>query len=98
MANTRQSAKRARQTDKRRARNVQARGAMKSTVRAAVETIQKKDSAKAAEAYLQAIRALSKAASKGAIPRARAERKISRLTLLAKRAFPEALKATAAKS
>src|SRR5690349_7026239 len=93
MANTRTAAKRARQADDRQARNTLVRGATRGTLKAAVEAVKSKDVAKAAEAYKAAIKALAKAASKGAIPKGRAARKISRLTLMAKRTLPEALKA-----
>ena len=88
MANTRQSTKRARQADARQARNVVVRSATKTSVRTAMEAIQSKDAAKAKTAYAAAVRALAKAASKGALPQGRAARKISRLTLQAKAAVP----------
>ena len=53
--------------------------------------LDKQDAAKAKEAYHAAVRAISKAASKGSIPQGRAARKISRLTHLAKKALPAAL-------
>lgn len=90
MANTRQSTKRARQNGERRERNIQTRAAMRTAVRGAVEAVQKKDAANASTAFSKAIQALSKAASKGAIPKARAARKISRLTLLANKTLPQA--------
>jgi small subunit ribosomal protein S20 len=93
MANTRQSAKRARQSKKRTTRNIVNRSTTKSAVRSAIEAITKLDVATAKEAYAQAIKALSKAATKGAIPKGRASRKISRLTQLAKKAKPEAVSA-----
>jgi small subunit ribosomal protein S20 len=96
MANTRQSAKRARQADKRRERNLIIKSSTKTAVKAAVLAITKKE-ASAAEAYMSAIKALSKAASKGSIPSRRAARKISRLTLLLKKAAPSALVADQAK-
>lgn len=89
MANTRQSTKRARVEKKRTLLNQANRSATKSAVRGAVSAIAKGDVKTAQEAYLSAVRALSKAASKGAIPKGRAARKISRLTLLAKRTKPE---------
>lgn len=95
MANTRQSTKRARQNGERRERNIQNRAAMRTAVRGAVETLQKKDAANASQAFSKAIQALSKAASKGAIPKARAARKISRLTLMANRVLPQATKPAA---
>lgn len=91
MANTRQSSKRARQALGRQSRNQTVRGATRSALRAAIEAVKSKDLAKAKAAYTQAVRALSKAASRGAIPRARAARKISRLTTWVKKALPDAL-------
>lgn len=93
MANTRQSTKRARQTKKRTANNTNNKSATKTVVKAAVEAITKLDVATAKIAYLNAVKALSKAASKGAIPKGRAARKISRLTQLAKKTKPEAISA-----
>lgn len=90
MANTRQSGKRAGQAKKREAQNIVTRSATKTAVRKAVESISKK-TAESAESYILAIKALSKAASKGGIPKARAARKISRLTKLAKKVNPSAL-------
>jgi small subunit ribosomal protein S20 len=89
MANTRQSTKRARIEKKRTLKNQTNRSATKSAVRNAVATITKGDAGAAKDAYLGAVKALSKAASKGAIPKGRAARKISRLTRLAKRAKAE---------
>ncbi len=92
MANTRQSTKRAKQATKRQARNTIVKSTTRSALKTALEAITEKDMAKAKSAYVQAVKALSKAASKGVIPQGRAARKISRLTLLAKKALPEALK------
>ena len=92
MANTRQSTKRAGQAKKRQTRNATIRSSTKSAVRNAIETIQKKDAAGAKDAFMSAIKALSKAASKGGIPKGRAARKISRLTILAKKTNPEFVK------
>jgi small subunit ribosomal protein S20 len=92
MANTRQSTKRAKQARKRQTRNTLVKSSTRSALKVALEAIAGKDLGKAKTAYLQAVKALSKAASKGAIPKGRAARKISRLTLLAKKALPEALK------
>ncbi len=89
MANTRQSAKRARQNDKRRTQNTLARAGTRSALRVAAQAILAKDLPKAKEAYLKAVKTLSKAASNGALPKQRAARKISRLTLLAKKTLPE---------
>ena len=91
MANKRQSAKRSTQADKRQTRNNTIKSATKTAVKKAIEAVQAKDLGKAKEAYMLAIKALSKAASKGSIPKARASRKIGRLTLLAKKILPDAL-------
>jgi small subunit ribosomal protein S20 len=91
MANTRSSGKRAVQAEKRQARNMVVRSATRSALRNALAALQAKDVAKAKEAYAAAVKALSKAASKGGIPKGRAARKISRLTHLAKKVLPAAL-------
>ena len=91
MANKRQSAKRANQEVKRQSRNSAVKSSTKTAVKKAIEAVQEKDLGKAKEAYMLAIKALSKAASKGSIPKTRASRKISRLTLLAKKILPDAL-------
>jgi small subunit ribosomal protein S20 len=91
MANKRQSAKRANQANVRQNRNNTVKSATKTAVKKAIEAVQTKDIAKAKEAYMMAVKALSKAASKGTIPKARASRKISRLTVLAKKILPDAL-------
>ena len=91
MANKRQSAKRATQAETRQNRNNTVRSATKTAVKKAIEAVQAKDLGKAKEAYMLAIKALSKAASKGTIPKSRASRKIGRLTLLAKKILPDAL-------
>ncbi len=91
MANKRQSAKRATQAAKRQAKNNTVKSATKTAVKKAIEAVQAKDMGKAKEAYTLAIKALSKAASKGTIPKTRASRKIGRLTMLAKKIFPDAL-------
>lgn len=91
MANTRSSGKRATQAVKRQDRNTIVRSATRTALRDALTALQTKDVAKAKEAYAAAIKALSKAASKGGIPKGRASRKISRLTHLAKKVLPAAL-------
>ena len=85
MANTRKATKRAIQADKRQDRNTIIRSSTRTALKTALEAIKGKDAAKAKDAYKQAVRALSKAASKGAIPKGRAARKISRLTILAQK-------------
>ncbi len=91
MANTRKSTKRAIQANKRQARNVITRSATRTVLRNALDAVKAQDLAKAQAAYKSAVKALSKAASKGAIPKGRAARKISRLTLLIKKSLPAVL-------
>lgn len=88
MANTRQSTKRAGIEKKRQVRNQTVRSATKTSLKTALEAIKTLDAAKAKEAYMSAVKALSKAASKGAIPKGRAARKISRLTRMAQKTKP----------
>lgn len=88
MANTRKSSKRAKQAVVRQARNTVVRSATKSALRNALDAFKAKDLGAAKEAFKQAIRAVSKAASKGAIPKPRAARKIARLTRLVKKINP----------
>jgi small subunit ribosomal protein S20 len=94
MANTRMSTKRARQADARNSRNQTIRSATRSALTKAVSALKTKDVAQAKAAYHEAVRALSKAASKGAFPTGRAARKVSRLTLLVKKALPGVIPAS----
>jgi len=91
MPNTRGALKRTKQAEKRRDRNRVVRSSTRTAIKNAVEAIDSKDAEKAKPAYEFAVKSLAKAASKGAFPRTRVARKISRLTMLAKKAFPEAL-------
>lgn len=95
MANTRQSTKRARLEIKRQSRNKVVRSSTKTALKGAIEVLKAAgtDSAQAKTAYLSAVKALAKAASKGALPKGRAARKISRLTRMTKKVKPEALSA-----
>ncbi len=93
MANTKTATKRARQAVVRQERNQNIRSTTRTSVRAALEAIKTKDALKAKAAFQYAVKTISKAASKGAIPKGRASRKISRLTLLLKRSVPTALSA-----
>lgn len=97
MANTRKAAKRARQALRRQARNQTTKSLTKSSLRDALVAVKGKDTAKAKDAYMNAVKALSKAASKGAIPKGRAARKISRLTLLLKKTLPAAMTSSSQK-
>jgi small subunit ribosomal protein S20 len=93
MANTKTATKRARQALTRQAQNQIVKSGSRTALRGALEALKSKDAAKAKAAYANAVKVLSKAASKGAIPKGRASRKISRLTLLIKKNLPAALNA-----
>lgn len=92
MANTRTAAKRALQSKKRQARNSLIRSSTRTTVKKAFLAITNQDLEKAKTAYPAAVKALDSAASKGVFPKGRTSRKISRLTLLAKKVLPDLLK------
>lgn len=91
MANTRKSTKRANQAKKRQSRNTIVRSSTRSAVKQVIDLVKAKEPLKVKEAYAKAIKSLSKAASKGAIPKGRASRKISRLTQFLKSNLPAAL-------
>jgi small subunit ribosomal protein S20 len=100
MANTRQSAKRAKQNQKRNKLNHETRSATKTAVKAAFDALKvagAEGEKKAKDAYLNAIKSLSKAASKGVIPKKRASRKISRLTTFINKTKATVLNTTAKK-
>lgn len=80
MANTQSAEKRNRQSQKRRARNQHVLSGLRTQVRKLREAVVKGDAAKTKEELLAAVRAISKAASKGVIHKAQASRRISRLT------------------
>ena len=86
MANTKSAEKRNRQAQKRRARNVNVRTAVKEAVKGARETLAGKDQSKSADSIKSATRTLNKAASKGVIHKRAASRRISRLAKAANRA------------
>ncbi len=78
MANHKSAEKRNRQTIKRTVRNKANRSAVKTAAQKAVEAI-RKDAKAAAAVISEAASVLAKAARKGAIPKGRAARKISRM-------------------
>lgn len=79
MANTRSAEKRNRQAQKRRVRNAAVRSTVKTAVKDARDAITAKEPAKVKDAVGTAVRALSKAASKGVLHKRTASRRISRL-------------------
>jgi small subunit ribosomal protein S20 len=86
LANTASAEKRNRQTQKRRAQNVQVRSGVKSAVKKVREALTRADGGAAKQALLAAERALGKATSKGVLHRNAASRRISRLARAVARA------------
>jgi small subunit ribosomal protein S20 len=79
MANHKSAKKRARQDEKRRARNRENRTRVKGAIKNARQALASGDAEAAQAAVRNAESELRRAASKGAIPRKRASRTISRL-------------------
>jgi len=80
LAQHKSAKKRARQDLKRRARNRHVRGGMRTAVKSAQEALAKGDAPATEAALRNAEGTLRRAASKGAIPKKRASRQVSRLT------------------
>jgi small subunit ribosomal protein S20 len=83
VANTRSAEKQNRQALKHRARNQRITSALRTQVRKFSEALASGDAAKTKGELTAAIRAISKAASKGVIHKAQASRRISRLSTAA---------------
>lgn len=79
MANTRSAEKANRQSQKHRARNAHVLSTLRTSVRKVREAVVGGDAAKTKEELTDAIRQISKAASKGVIHKGQASRRISRL-------------------
>jgi small subunit ribosomal protein S20 len=79
VANHKSAKKRARQTPKRTERNRSARSRVKSAVKNARSALEAGDAGETAAALKSAEGVLRRAASKGAIPKKRASRSVSRL-------------------
>jgi small subunit ribosomal protein S20 len=79
LANHKSAVKRIRQNEKRRMRNKTVRTAMRTVVKRCRLALEGDDAAVAAESFRQAEASLRRAASKGIIPKARADRTVSRL-------------------
>jgi small subunit ribosomal protein S20 len=90
LANTASSEKRNRQTQKRRARNVQVRTGVKSAVKKVREAVAQGDAAAAKQALQAAEKAIGKARSKGVLHKNAASRKISRLAKAVAKPAPAA--------
>lgn len=78
MANVKQAEKRNRQNIKRREHNRASRSAVKTSAVKAIDAI-RKDAKAASSALSETTSVIAKAAHRGAIPKGRASRKISRL-------------------
>ncbi len=79
MANHPSAEKRNRQREKRTLRNRGIKSAVRTQVKTVREAVASKDPAAAAKALNEAAVAIAKAASKGALPKKTAARKVSRL-------------------
>ena len=80
MANHFSALKRARQTEKRTARNRASTSQMRSALRIMRESLEKGDKAAAEQTYRQTVSALDKAIQKGVLPENTASRYKSRLS------------------
>lgn len=80
MATHKSAEKRDRQSVKRRERNIAAKSAIKTKIKAVLSAAETKDKEASAKALKIAIPALAKAAGKGVLHKKNASRKISRLT------------------
>ena len=79
MANHKSAEKRIRQSEKRRVHNKTIRTAMRTVVKTCRTALESTDADDAREKFRAAERSLQRAASKGIIPKARADRTVSRL-------------------
>lgn len=79
MANHKSALKRIRQSERRRKRNQHIRTQMRTMVKHCREAFDSGDQTKSADAFKVAEREIRRAATKGVIPKQRADRSISRL-------------------
>ncbi len=79
MANHKSALKRIRQSETRRKRNQNIRTEMRTMVKRCREALDSGDAGKASEAFQVAERSIRRAATKGVIPRKRADRTVGRL-------------------
>jgi len=80
LATHKSAEKRDRQNKKNRQRNVAAKSALKTKIKAVIKGVEDKDKESSVKALKDATPALAKAAAKGLIHKKNASRKISRLT------------------
>lgn len=79
MANHKSALKRIRQSERRRKRNQHIRTHMRTMVKHCREAFESGDQARASDAFRVAEREIRRAATRGVIPKQRADRSISRL-------------------
>ncbi len=79
MADHKSALKRIRQSERRRKRNQHIRTQMRTMVKRCREALESGDAAKAGEAFKIAERSIRRAATKGVIPKTRADRSVGRL-------------------
>lgn len=79
MANHKSALKRIRQSESRRKRNQHIRSGMRTQVKRFRQAVEAGDASLAGECFTTAERSIRRAASKGVIPRRRADRSVSRL-------------------
>ena len=79
MANHKSAIKRHRQSLVRRDRNIHIRAGMRTMIKRFRAAVTSNDASAAAETFISAEKAIRKAATKGILPRSRANRHISRL-------------------
>lgn len=79
MANHKSALKRIRQSERRRKRNQHIRTRMRTVVKRCRDAFDSGDAGRASEAFAHAEREIRRAATKGVIPKQRADRSISRL-------------------
>ncbi len=79
MANHKSALKRIRQSEKRRKRNQHVRTRMRTVVKHCREALEAGEPGRAAEAFRTAEREIRRAATKGVIPKQRADRSVGRL-------------------
>ncbi len=80
MANIASAKKRARQAEKRRARNVAQRSMIRTTIKKVVKALESKDKAAAVAAYNDMVPVIDRYATKGMIHKNKAARHKARLT------------------
>ena len=79
MANHKSALKRIRQSERRRKRNQHIRTQMRTVVKRCREAFESGDASKASDAFKVAEREIRRAATKGVIPKQRADRSVGRL-------------------